>query len=94
MPAKVPADSVSGPSMARPLCERRTRLSEPVDAMDTERLIASLGLAGRGQELFGLVEDQGLEGVMAKRRDGRYLPGRRSWLWPKILNPVRRAQGP
>ena len=26
--------------MARPLCGRRTRLSELVDAMDTERLIA------------------------------------------------------
>lgn len=81
--------------MARPLCERRTRLLELVDATDAERVIASPALIGQGRELFGLVQEQGLEGVMAKRRDGRYLPGRRSRLWLKILHPAAgRGGGP
>ena len=72
--------------MARPLLARRARFLELIDALDTERVIASPALAGQGSELFGLVQGQGLEGVMAKRLDGRYLPGRRSRLWLKILN--------
>jgi bifunctional non-homologous end joining protein LigD len=45
---------------------------------------------GDGQALLTAVRAQGLEGVMAKRRDSRYEPGRRSPAWVKVK--VRRRQ--
>ncbi len=63
-------------------------------------LLASLALQGAswsvppafpvGRDLLEATRSQGLEGVMAKRRDSRYLPGRRSAAWLKIKN-IRRA---
>lgn len=43
-----------------------------------------------GPRLFRAVEDRGLEGIVAKKRDGPYLPGRKSPLWLKIK--CRRTQ--
>ena len=43
-----------------------------------------------GRELLRTVDELGLEGVMAKRADSRYQPGRRSPAWRKIK--VRRHQ--
>src|SRR5690606_6108002 len=43
-----------------------------------------------GAALLAAVEAQGLEGVVAKRRDSRYEPGRRSPAWVKVK--VRRHQ--
>lgn len=37
-----------------------------------------------GEALFDAAREHALEGIMAKRRDGRYLPGRRSDLWLKV----------
>jgi bifunctional non-homologous end joining protein LigD len=45
---------------------------------------------GHGQELFDAAAATGLEGVMAKRLDSRYLPGQRSAAWRKVK--VRRRQ--
>lgn len=45
---------------------------------------------GGGQELLEATRAQGLEGVVAKRRDSRYLPGRRSDAWRKVKH-VRRT---
>lgn len=45
---------------------------------------------GHGQELFDAAAATGLEGVMAKRLDSRYLPGQRSSAWRKVK--VRRRQ--
>lgn len=39
---------------------------------------------GSGTALFDAVEAQGMEGVVAKRSDSRYLPGKRSSQWRKI----------
>jgi bifunctional non-homologous end joining protein LigD len=44
----------------------------------------SEGVEGRGIEFFANAERLGLEGVIAKRLAGRYLPGRRSDSWIKI----------
>jgi ATP-dependent DNA ligase len=41
-------------------------------------------LAGRGREFFAAVCAQDLEGVVAKRKDGRYDPTHTQWL--KIKN--------
>ncbi|WP_227982778.1 non-homologous end-joining DNA ligase [Nocardia spumae] len=43
-------------------------------------------LAGRGADLLAQSRELGLEGLVAKRLDGRYLPGQRSPLWTKIKN--------
>jgi len=70
----------------------------------TERreLLESLGLEGAswrtpayhpgdGQALLDASREQGLEGIVAKRTDSRYEPGRRSGAWIKVKN-VRRQE--
>jgi bifunctional non-homologous end joining protein LigD len=70
-----------------PYTERRERLEE-------------LGLGGRawrvpaphrgeGELLLEATREQGLEGVVAKRLDGRYEPGRRSGAWLKVKHTLR-----
>ncbi len=41
---------------------------------------------GQGKTLLTLTEERGLEGLVAKRLDSRYLPGRRSRAWLKVKN--------
>jgi bifunctional non-homologous end joining protein LigD len=41
-------------------------------------------IEGRGIEFFRAARERGLEGIMAKRKGSRYLPGRRSENWLKI----------
>jgi ATP-dependent DNA ligase len=36
-----------------------------------------------GEALFTAVQEQGLEGVVAKRLEGRYRPGKRDWIKTK-----------
>ncbi len=67
--------------IGRPLSERR-------------EVLESLGLSGPhwqvpavypdGEMLLRATEQQGLEGIVSKRRDSRYLPGRRSPGWLKF----------
>ena len=42
-----------------------------------------------GEALARVTAAEGIEGVMAKRRDGRYLPGKRSPTWRKIKHRLR-----
>jgi len=44
---------------------------------------------GDGAALLAATRDQGLEGVVAKRRDSIYEPGRRSGAWVKVKNVLR-----
>ncbi len=75
--------------MSLPYSERRERLTE-------------LGLQGPawrvpaahpppGQRLLDATEQQNLEGIMAKRLDARYEPGRRTGAWIKIKH-IRRQE--
>jgi bifunctional non-homologous end joining protein LigD len=41
---------------------------------------------GGGRDVWDASKEQGLEGVIAKRLDSRYLPGKRSDLWLKVKN--------
>jgi DNA ligase D-like protein (predicted ligase) len=68
----------------RPLTERRERLRDIVDDRDHPRLIMSEGVVGSGASYFAEACKLGLEGVVAKRLDGPYLPGKRSDCWIKI----------
>ena len=65
---------------ALPLWARRERLERVVRACVNPRLVFSEGIVGSGRALFEAVCRQGLEGVVAKRLDGRYRPGRRDWI--------------
>ena len=62
-----------------------------------EQLLDGLGLVGPawatngsyddGETLFAVCVEHGHEGVVAKRRDSLYLPGRRTRTWLKRKTP-------
>lgn len=65
--------------LGQPLHRRRAtlrRILRPGDEVVAVPAIASEGLA-----LFAAIVEQGLAGMMARQRDGPYLPGIRSRLW-------------
>jgi bifunctional non-homologous end joining protein LigD len=73
--------------MDRPYEERRTRLLEL--ELQGERWRTPAHQIGDGRRLLDVARDQGLEGIVAKRVDSRYEPGRRSGAWLKIKNTRR-----
>jgi ATP-dependent DNA ligase len=66
--------------LALPLQARRQRLETPVRDCANSRLVFSEGIVGAGRAFFEAVCRKGLEGVVAKRLDSRYRPGRRAWI--------------
>ena len=75
--------------MARPYTERREALAAL--SLRGERWHTPDYIAGHGRETLAASERQGLEGVIAKRLDSPYEPGRRSGAWIKLKN-VRRER--
>ncbi len=73
--------------MALPYRERRARLDDLGLGGPAWRVPAAH--PGRGQRLLDATETQGLEGVVAKRLDSRYEPGRRTGAWLKIKHTRR-----
>jgi bifunctional non-homologous end joining protein LigD len=67
--------------------ERRERLAD-LD-LAGERWRVPEYVVGHGARLLAATEEQGLEGVIAKRLDSPYEPGRRSPNWLKIKNVQR-----
>lgn len=65
-----------------PLAERVERLRAVLQPNPV--VVLSEGVRGRGRAFYQACVEKGLEGVVAKRVDGRYLPGSRSPLWKKI----------
>jgi bifunctional non-homologous end joining protein LigD len=72
----------SEPLVDLPLADRRRRLEQLVDPADG-RVLVSPQFAD-GDALLQAASEQGLEGVVAKRRDSRYLSGRRGTEWRKV----------
>jgi bifunctional non-homologous end joining protein LigD len=66
-----------------PLRERREILAVSVDT-DHREVVVSDYVVGSGAALFAAAREQGLEGVVAKRLDSVYRPGRRSPEWRKV----------
>ena len=65
-----------------PLTERRARLAEVVTAAGPVSLTYSSD--GEGRAFFEAVKTLGLEGMVAKRMNSPYLPGRRTKDWRKV----------
>jgi len=68
--------------MNRPLQERRRILEAALRPGDVLRVSAAF--AGDGRAFYRAAQDQRLEGIMGKRRDSIYEPGRRTGVWVKI----------
>ncbi len=71
--------------MRRPLTERKGILGETV-AHETERFAVSRVIEHNGVALFNLTVEQGLEGIVAKRKDSLYYMGKRTRDWIKCKN--------
>lgn len=76
------------PTIERPLRERREPLAELVGACGSDHVVRSEGIVGAGVRFYRQVCERAMEGVMAKRLDSRYLPGRRSDAWVKIKRRI------
>jgi bifunctional non-homologous end joining protein LigD len=70
-----------------PYTERRERLEEL--ELDGPNWQTPACHRGEGEALLRLTEARGLEGLVAKRLDSRYLVGRRSRAWLKVKNTMR-----
>ena len=78
------------PLMVAPLHRRREALQRLIQRTTLPGILVSEAVAEHGCQLFAQVARLGLEGIMAKRLDSPYLPGKRSRYWFKIkpkLNP-------
>jgi bifunctional non-homologous end joining protein LigD len=70
------------PLVDLPLAERRRRLEQAIDPSVPHVLVSAA--FDDGEALLAAAREQGLEGIVAKREDSRYTPGRRSHDWRKV----------
>ncbi len=70
--------------MDEPYTERRGKLEEL--GIQGEHMQTPAYSAGSGAALLKATAEQGLEGLMAKRLDSRYEPGKRGGAWLKVKN--------
>src|SRR3954452_7704469 len=70
------------PVLDLPLTERRDRLEQLLDAR--QRTVQVSGFFDDGEALLQAAKEQGLEGVMAKRKASRYCEGKRTRDWVKV----------
>jgi bifunctional non-homologous end joining protein LigD len=74
--------------MELPLKERRDRLKKIVGNKNPV-LKYSENFEATGSSFFALADKMGLEGIMAKKADSKYIPGMRSKEWLKIKTEKR-----
>ncbi len=75
------------PLLELPYTERRARLRDL--GLDGERWMTPEALTGSGEEVLAATAAQGLEGVIAKKVDSPYEPGRRTGCWVKVKHTER-----
>lgn len=68
--------------MSRPQMERKALLRELLE--EDDRVVLSDYVEARGVDYYNAVIARGLEGIIAKRKDARYHPGKRTKDWYKI----------
>ncbi|MGG6362239.1 ATP-dependent DNA ligase [Peribacillus frigoritolerans] len=75
-----------GESVSRlPLMDRKQLLDEII-TQDTSLVAKVKYIEGHGSAYFDLVRQQGLEGIVLKRKDSHYEVGKRSQSWLKVIN--------
>jgi bifunctional non-homologous end joining protein LigD len=70
-----------------PLTERKQKLER---ILGDSGVLFSHGLEGNADEIVNVLNAQNLEGVVAKKRDSRYDPGKRNLNWLKL--PLKKKQ--
>ena len=70
-----------------PLLRRRELLKKVL--AENEVIRFSGAVEGEGERFFELASQRGLEGIVAKRKDSTYQPGRRSKSWLKIKSRMQ-----
>jgi bifunctional non-homologous end joining protein LigD len=70
--------------MAAPLTVRRAQLNSLISQTSLPPITMPESIPCHGRVLFEHVVTLGLEGIMAKRKDSPYSPGKRSRAWLKI----------
>ena len=65
----------------QPLVDRRRQLA---GVLEDSAILLSIELPGIADHVVEAVRALGLEGIVAKRRDSRYVPGERSSAWLKV----------
>jgi bifunctional non-homologous end joining protein LigD len=70
--------------LREPLQQRQARLRDLLAGVTAPALLYSDGVVGRGRAFFAQAVAQGHEGIVAKHRASRYLPGKRAPAWRKI----------
>ncbi|MEM5816694.1 MAG: DNA ligase [Desulfitobacterium hafniense] len=70
--------------LSKPLEDRKDLLGKTVS--DSPFLAVSRVIEGQGIALYGLTVQQGLEGIVAKRKGSIYYPGKRTKDWIKCKN--------
>jgi ATP-dependent DNA ligase len=70
--------------LATPFSIRRDALRHLIEQTPMPGVVVPMAVCNSGCRLFGKAVRLGLEGIMAKRLDSPYLPGKRSRLWLKI----------
>jgi bifunctional non-homologous end joining protein LigD len=64
--------------------ERRARLADTLTGAHAGLLLAPSYVDRTPEAVFDVAKSKGLEGIVCKRRDGRYQPGKRSRTWVKL----------
>jgi DNA ligase D-like protein (predicted ligase) len=72
------------PLMEEPLSKRKRLLSTLLTASPPKPIIESAFILERGIAYYQEAAERGLEGIVAKTLNGRYLPGKRTHDWIKI----------
>jgi ATP-dependent DNA ligase len=67
---------------AKPLMERKRILAEVFEP--TESAVVTDYVDADGEAFYRVCHEGGLEGIIAKRKDSRYLVGKRASVWKKI----------
>jgi len=70
--------------MDQSLRERRVLLTALIGELKDPHVVAADFVEGQGLAYFEAAKQAGLEGIMAKRLDSPYLPGKRTSHWTKI----------
>ncbi|MET3657801.1 ATP-dependent DNA ligase [Sporosarcina psychrophila] len=69
-----------------PIEERKELLTEVISKIDSPYINLVPYVATEGEQLFKVIKENKMEGVIAKRIGSLYLPGTRSDDWRKIIN--------